>query len=156
MLKAVGLCILIFTIYKGVKGILREEKEKSDISVELLNLFRHTLLRVKSYMKSANVEIASFSSPVLNKYRVQEYILNRDVSSLESCSALSSDTRRLLVEYIKEPFSIELSYEVERLELLVKRLADECERVRGGFSEKRKLYTILGASVSFAVIILII
>ena len=156
MLKAIGLCILLFTIFRCVRTMINSQSRKVNILSEIISLFRSTLGGVKNFMKPIGEEIARISSPVLNKCGIREAILTRDVGYINKCDTLTDSTRELLGEYIMSYGGIDYDAELLRLEALIEGLNREYEVIRSDLCKKKKLYTTLGASLSFALIIFVI
>ena len=156
MLKTIGLCILIFTIYKVVSAKINALREGEYILDEIISLFKSTLSGVKNYMKPIGEEINTYSSPVLNKYGIKRAILDRDTEKIEDCHPLCEKSREVLIEYVRSYGGIDHSDEVARLTGLISALESIERDLRSDTEKGKKLYTTLGASISFALIILVI
>lgn len=156
MFKTMGLCILIFTIYSGVARLLKRLRDSADVLDELIALFRNTLKGVKAYMKPIGAQITDCASPVLKKRGIIESILTKNIENIRDCDELSSRVKELLCEYIQSYGGVDYESEVLLLEKLVSELYAENNDFKDDLSRKRRLYTTLGASISFALIIFVI
>ncbi len=156
MFKTIGLCILIFTIYSGVTRLLKGLRDSANLLDELISLFRNTLQGIKVYMRPIGAEISDCASPVLKKRGIVESILTKNVRNIRLCDDLPPRTRELLCEYIQGYGGVDYESEISLLECLVSELEAQSNDLRDTLSKKRRIYTTLGASVSFALIIFVI
>ena len=156
MLKILGLCILIFTIYRTVRALLANAGREYEVLSELTRLMHYIHTEIKAYMKPIDAILSSFSSPVLKKYEICEHIKRRDTDAIMTTDILPKRARELLSELALGYGGAECERELSRVESL----AEEFERLahlsRDSLSTKSRLYTTLGASLCFAVIIFVI
>ena len=156
MLKTIGLCILIFTIFGYSRQLLKRLDEGVDILCDLFSLFRDTLEGVKSYMKPICTQIEKYSTPLLDRNGITNSLLTRNTGEIKRCELIPHKTRDVLCEYIQSYGVVDYELEVLRLQNLVNELAIHIDELKVGVSKKRKLYTTLSASLSFALIIFVI
>ena len=156
MIKIIGLCIVLFTIYYACSRVINTRRQREALVLKLFELVGFLRDGIALYMRPLPQLYSSFRWGVLAEYGFPDVLLRGGWRSGGLWAAVGDEVAEILIPLLDGLGTHGYAEELACLDRARERLSSVLDGVRGRAERTRRLAVTLALSLSLAITILVI